>query len=175
MTRLVLRTGGALHPGLVMVERNGDMTVRCRDAGASGAVPLFTVPRELLIPLDGSVWADSTERLEMLTPPTGLTGLQRDALDLHIALYNATGKVPWANGAHPQVALSGEDGVIASVGELRPDFRTFSGVEVQEATDTSTDGHNDEFAAASASSPDKTWRRGSPGHCSAAGRWDCQR
>ena len=123
MTRLVLRSGGALHPGLVTVERDGDMTVRCRDAGPSALrTPLFTVPRELLIPLEGSAWADSTERLEMLTPPTGLSRLQRDAFDLHVALYNATGKIRALVRGHPRIALAGESDVLAALVEMRPGF-----------------------------------------------------
>lgn len=123
MTRLVIDRDGALHPGLRMVERSGELTVFCSDhAGTATDQPLFDVPRELLIPVDGAAWVASDQMLVLAEPPPGLTALQRDALDLHIALYNATGKLPWAMSSHPRLALRGEPEVLAAIKQVRPGF-----------------------------------------------------
>lgn len=123
MTRLVIDRDGALHPGLRMVERSGELTVFCSDhAGTATDQPLFDVPRELLIPVDGAAWVASDQMLVLAEPPPGLTALQRDALDLHIALYNATGKLPWAMSSHPRLALRGEPEAVAAIKQVRPGF-----------------------------------------------------
>ena len=75
MTRLVIDRDGALHPGLRMVERSGELTVFCSDhAGTATDQPLFDVPRELLIPMDGAAWVASDQMLVLAEPLTFTDG-----------------------------------------------------------------------------------------------------
>lgn len=123
MTRIVLTGGGVVHPGLTMIERVGAMTVRCTDsADAAPDQPLFDVPREMLIPVDGAQWADSRSKLVLTEPPPDLTPRQRDLLDLHVALYNACGKLPCIVASHPRLGLREAPDVVAAIRALRPGF-----------------------------------------------------
>lgn len=125
MVRIVLAAGGSLHPGLRLLERDGDMTVLCPLSAADGEPdkrPLFDVPRELLIPVDGAVWADHRTQLRLIAAPPGLTPLQAEVLDLHIELYNAAGKIPWLVSSHPRAALADQPAMVEAIQGLRPGF-----------------------------------------------------
>jgi hypothetical protein len=123
ISRIVLTGGGMLHPGLTIVERNGAMTVVCAaNPDAAPDQPLFEVPRGMLIPVDGALWEDSRVSLQLVSPPVGLTALRRDLLDLHVALYNATDKLPWIVASHPKLGLGDAPDVVSAIRELRPGF-----------------------------------------------------
>lgn len=144
MTRIVLTGGGVVHPGLTMVERDGAMTVRCTDsADAAPDQPLFDVPREVLIPVDGAKWADSRSELVLTEPPPALTPRQRDLLDLHVALYNAGGKLPCIVASHPRLGFRDAPDVVAAVQALRPGF-----------TEADVETHNQALKAPSPHNPD---------------------
>jgi hypothetical protein len=117
---LFRKHGGAVHPCAVWRETNGHMSVTC-DSGAAGYErPLVELPRELLVPVTGAEWADSKERLILRRPPPGITPLQRALLDLHVDLYNATGKVPWTISHHPRAVVPGHAPLLDALRDLRP-------------------------------------------------------
>jgi hypothetical protein len=125
---LVLRQGGAVHPGAVWRVTNGHMSVTC-DPGAAGCErPLVELPHELLVPVTGAEWADSTERLILRRPPPGITPLQRALLDLHVELYNATSKVPWTISHHPRAVVPGHPPLLDALRDLRPGLYPKSGM-----------------------------------------------
>jgi hypothetical protein len=117
---LVRRHGGVVHPGAVWRETQGHMTVTCSAGGAGGELPLIELPRELLVPVTGAEWAESTERLILRQPPPGITPLQRALLDLHVDLYNATGKIPWTISHHPRAVVPGHPPLLDALRDLRP-------------------------------------------------------
>jgi hypothetical protein len=59
--------------------------------------------------------------LRLLSPPEALTSIQRDLL-LHVALYNATGKIPWLMANHPRAALRDHPEIVAAICGVRPGF-----------------------------------------------------
>ncbi|MFI0432447.1 MAG: hypothetical protein ACH36H_04825 [Candidatus Nanopelagicales bacterium] len=140
MVAVVLASGGALHPGLRLVERDGDMTVFCSDAPGPARRPLFDVPRELLIPVEEAVWADDSATLRLVAAPPGLTARQREVLDLHVALYNASDKIRWLITGHPRAALADEPDMVAAVRALRPGFEAVGSSTAQTFLSTRTFG-----------------------------------
>ena len=111
-----------MHPDGMIKEEAGDLSVQWKpDAGsAPTGSPLFHVPGELLIPIDGAVWSDRVDALELVEAPPNLTPAQRDLLDLHVALYNALGKVPWARGHQPDIALRPDEPLLRAIRAIRP-------------------------------------------------------
>jgi hypothetical protein len=81
---------------------------------------LVVLPRELLLPVTGAEWADSTERLILRSPPPGITPLQRALLGLHVDLYNVIGKLPWTIDHHPRAVVPGHSPVLDALRDLRP-------------------------------------------------------
>ena len=117
---LVLTHGGRIHPGAVWREREGHMTVTCDPAGADNPHPLVMLPRELLLPITGAEWAESTERLILRQAPQGITPLQHALLDLHVELYNATGKIPWTVSHHPRAMAARDPAWLEPLRAIRP-------------------------------------------------------
>lgn len=117
---LVLTHGGHIQPGAVWREREGHMTVTCDPAGADNPHPLVMLPRELLVPITGAEWADSTERLVLRQAPPSITPLQHALLDLHIELYNATGKIPWTVSHHPHAVAARNPAWLEPLRAIRP-------------------------------------------------------
>lgn len=117
---LVLTHGGHIHPGAVWREREGHMTVTCNPAGADNPHPLVMLPRELLVPITGAEWADSTERLILRQAPPSITPLQHALLDLHIELYNATGKIPWTVSHHLRAVAARNPAWLEPLRAIRP-------------------------------------------------------
>ena len=70
-------------------------------APPSTAGPLITMPTHLLVPIAGARWGDGANALELLAPPETATPVQRQLLQLHVALYNATDKLRWWSTQHP--------------------------------------------------------------------------
>ena len=108
---LVQAHGGSLHPQVRLIECRGQFKVTCDAPRGGSTQPLFCLPRHLLVPLEGAVWSQRTDCLELLQAPPELSSVQRQLLDLHVALYNSTGKLPWWLQHHPLSRLS-----------LQPDF-----------------------------------------------------
>lgn len=117
---LLLTHGGHIHPGAVWREREGHMGVTCDPAGADNPHPLVMLPRELLVPITSAEWADSTERLILRQPPPSITPLQYALLDLHIELYNATGKIPWTVSHHPRAVSARDPAWLEPLRAIRP-------------------------------------------------------
>lgn len=121
---VILEHGGVLHPDAVIREERGSLSVHCigGEWGDSPEIPLFDVPLDLLVPVDGAVWGDSAEELRLLQPPPGLTAVQMDLLSLHVALYNAAEKIRWAVATHPALALRDQPEVVSAIRAVRPYF-----------------------------------------------------
>jgi hypothetical protein len=62
MATLVAASGGAMHPGAVLVCEQGDLQVRCEAVGGDQR-PLFVLPESLLIPIDGLAFTSQQGRL----------------------------------------------------------------------------------------------------------------
>lgn len=123
---VVVDGGAELHPSLRMMEKNGALWLRSEHSSPMAALEreecsLVRMPPELLVPLDGSSWEYRTDRLVLIQSPEGLTPVQRELLDLHIALYNTAGKLPWFVRNHPAVLLQDNPSVRAAVLRLRPE------------------------------------------------------
>jgi hypothetical protein len=59
------------------------------------------MPTPLLVPIEAARWGDGATALELLTPPETASPVQRQLLELHAALYNATDKLRWWSTQHP--------------------------------------------------------------------------
>jgi hypothetical protein len=59
------------------------------------------MPTPLLVPIEAARWGDDATALELLTPPETASPVQRQLLELHAALYNATDKLRWWSTQHP--------------------------------------------------------------------------
>ncbi|MCT0231172.1 hypothetical protein KQ306_09965 [Synechococcus sp. CS-1324] len=107
------------------MESDGSMWLSCDDSSPIAAnekedCSLVRMPSELLLPLDGISWEERSDRLVLITSPDRLSPVQCELLDLHIELYNATGKLPWFLLNHPDVLLQESPSILSAVGRLRP-------------------------------------------------------
>jgi hypothetical protein len=59
------------------------------------------MPTPLLVPIEAARWGDGATALELLAPPETASPVQQELLQLHAALYNATGKLRWWSTQHP--------------------------------------------------------------------------
>jgi hypothetical protein len=122
LVKTVLAAGGQLHPGIRFVERDGQLGVHCQPGFGQADQPLFRLPLELLVPIDGIEWADREDELQARSSLAHLPPLQRDLLDLHLALYNATGKLPWAVQHLPGLAVPRLPSLQTALQAIRPGF-----------------------------------------------------
>lgn len=118
----VLKAGGELHPGIRFVASDGTLCVHCQPALGHHEQPLIRLPRELLVPIDGIEWADREDELLAKSSLEHLSPLQRDLLDLQLALYNAAGKLPWAVRHLPALAVPAQAPLLATLQAIRPNF-----------------------------------------------------
>ena len=115
MFDLVVRHGGSVHPDLWVVEQDGSMSIHVD--GRDGQ-RLMHVPAAILVPI-GRVGIDVVaDELVVAEPDDELTAVQRESLDVHLGLYNATKKMSWARTALPEVALAGQPAVVETLGRL---------------------------------------------------------
>lgn len=121
---IVLSSGGRLHPGARWRERDDHFSVACESAPSGDDSSLVKLPHSLLIPVNQADWEAGGEQLRPRRSPSGLTPEQQALLELHIALYNATGKLPWIVQHHPRAALLEQSPIVAALQALRPGFRT---------------------------------------------------
>ena len=90
--------GAEWHPELRAEVAEGAMRLWA-PPGTTG--PLITMPTPLLVPIEAARWGDGATALELLTPPETASPVQRQLLELHAALYNATDKLRWWSTQHP--------------------------------------------------------------------------
>lgn len=121
IVRIVTAHGGVVHPGAVILERDGAMAVHNRQVAASD--DLFQLPRKLLVPVSGVRWAQDQTTLALDGDPEGLTPVQRDLLECHVELFNACGKVPTLARIHPAVALGPQAALVRAIQAVKPKFR----------------------------------------------------
>ena len=117
---LLVGAGAHLDPRLVVLEREGHVTLATIEA--PNGVRFIALPRETLIPIDRLVWDDSARHVAVVDGLDSLTGLQRDLLELHLDLWNATRKREEFLDGHPKVAAMTDPALLAAVREVRPSF-----------------------------------------------------
>lgn len=98
IARLCAAHGARWHPQL-QVEVNGGAMRLLAPPDTTGE--LIKLPTELLLPIGAAQWSQSADALQLLQPPPAATAVQRELLQLHVELYNATGKVHWWSSQHP--------------------------------------------------------------------------
>lgn len=109
--------GAVWHPALQVEVCEGGMRLLA-PPGSSGE--LIRMPTELLVPIAGARWAETPEALVLIEPPVGLSAVQNTLLHLHIALYNATGKLRWWQGQHPARLVESAAAVAEALAPLKP-------------------------------------------------------
>ena len=109
--------GAQWHPELKAELREGSMRLLAPH-GSSGE--LINMPTQLLVPIKGARWSSSDHDLILEQPPAELSSLQLELLNLHIALYNATGKLTWFSESHPTRLVEASPAVAAAVARVKP-------------------------------------------------------
>ena len=122
MMDLVMAHGGQVHPGVRLVARDGQLAVHCNRSMCDDGLPLFRLPRELLIPVDSIQWSSHDDRLQATSGLEPLTAVQRELLAVHVDLYNASNKLPWAAKHLPVVALRSHVPLVDAIQAIRPGF-----------------------------------------------------
>ena len=107
------------HSQLRIEVRQGEMRLLA-PRGAQGT--LITLPTQLLVPLEGARWSAAPDHLELLEAPAQASDLQRQLLQLHGALYNATGKLPWWSQQHPARLVERQATVAAALAVIKPHY-----------------------------------------------------
>ena len=119
---LIVSVGGAVHPRMRVVERNGSLSVHLE--GDDDGLPLIRLPESLLVPVDGLDWDSDPGRIAVVRGRTALPGEQQRALDLMLDVYNRTGKAAWARRHLPGCSMPGNEAVFAAVQRAAPRFGT---------------------------------------------------
>ena len=122
MMDLVMAHGGQVHPGVRLVARDRQLSVHCERSQGDHDLPLFRLPRELLVPVDSIEWEPCEVRLQASSGMDLLTVLQRQLLTLQIDLYNVSNKLPWAAKHLPAVALRSRAPLVEAIQAIRPGF-----------------------------------------------------
>jgi hypothetical protein len=117
IAQLCAAHGAHWQPELQVEVRQGSLRLLA-PPGTSGE--LITMPTALLVPIAGARWAESTEELQLLEPPALASAVQKDLLQLHIALYNATGKLRWWSQQHPARLVEASAAIADVVASLKP-------------------------------------------------------
>jgi hypothetical protein len=112
-----------MNPALRMIARDGDLSLECEPAATEGDL-LIDLPPELLIPTEELVFTDSAEELRLADEPGGLTSVQRELLDLHFDLSNASDKIPVTETSRPRRNLHRMPGSVEILQRFRPGFPT---------------------------------------------------
>lgn len=111
--------GAQWHPELSAEIRGGAM--RLLAPPGTNAL-LISMPTEMLVPIAGAQWTLSSSELKLLQPPQGTTAVQRELLQLHAELYNATNKLSWWSNEHPARLAGTSPEVRAALAPLKPHF-----------------------------------------------------
>ena len=109
--------GAQWHPQLQVEVIEGAMRLLAPPE-TTGA--LISLPTELLLPIEAAQWSGSADALQLLQPPPAATAVQRELLQLHVELYNATGKLPWWSSQHPARLVAASAHVAAALAPLKP-------------------------------------------------------
>lgn len=120
IAQICLGNGAHWHPELQVEVAQGGMRLLA-PPGATG--PLITLPTDLLVPIAEAQWSSSPDALELVQPPAQATPLQRELLQLHAELYNATGKLRWWSNQHPARLVETSSDIAASLELLKPGHR----------------------------------------------------
>jgi hypothetical protein len=120
MAELCAAHGAHWHPDLQVDVRDGSL---CLLAPPGTPGEMISLPTELLVPIQGAQWAQSADQLQLLQPPAGNSTVQNTLLQLHIALYNATGKLHWWRQQHPARLVEACPTVAAVVAAIKPGHR----------------------------------------------------
>ena len=94
IAQLCVGHGAQWHRELQVEVAEGGMRLLA-PPGTTGS--LISLPTDLLVPIGEVQWSSSPDALELLQPPEEATPVQRELLQLHAELYNATGKLHWWN------------------------------------------------------------------------------
>lgn len=116
LARLCAAHGAQWHSELKAELHEGSMRLLA-PPGFSGE--LITMPTKLLVPIKATKWNSSDDQLILEQFPTTLSSIQVELLDLHIALYNATGKMQWFSNSHPARLLEISSAVAEAVGRVK--------------------------------------------------------
>lgn len=109
--------GAQWHPRLTAEVREGAMRLLA-PPGTQG--PLIALPDALLVPMEGARWGEGDTRLDLLEAPAAATAVQRELLQLMVALYNATDKMGWWRQRHPARLVERCPAVAAALAALKP-------------------------------------------------------
>jgi len=103
----------------MVAEHNGHVTLG--SATGTEGEPFIRLPFDALIPVDDVVWDDSGE-LTVVEANATLTSAQQSLLDLHVQLWNATGKFEEFRTTHPKAAATRDSALAELIRTLRPTF-----------------------------------------------------
>lgn len=109
--------GAQWHPELQVEVAEGGMRLLA-PPGTNGL--LISLPTDLLVPIGEAQWSSSPDALELLQPPEESTPVQRELLQIHAELYNATGKLNWWSNQHPGRLAETSSAIAASLDLLKP-------------------------------------------------------
>lgn len=111
--------GAVIDSHLMVAEHNGHVTLGSA-SGAEGE-PFIRLPFDALVPVDGLVW-DFSGGVTVVDNDATLTDAQQSLLDLHVQLWNATGKFDEYQVRHPRAAAARDGALAEQIRRLRPTF-----------------------------------------------------
>jgi hypothetical protein len=120
IAQILLDESAMLDPNLVVVEQDGHLALGSRD-GVHGE-PFIALPTQVLIPINDLVWADDSTNVDVTGGADSLSYVQRELLDLHIALWNATNKLATFQATHPRAAALHAADLVDAIRKIRPSF-----------------------------------------------------
>jgi hypothetical protein len=127
--RILMDNGATINPSVAIRESAGHLSVHST-AGSVGE-PLFVIPQELLLPVTDITWGTTTNantdtstgmRSITIESAENLTSVQRELLDLQIALYNSLNKFEWFLNEHPRATLCDFPDIENLFSECEPNF-----------------------------------------------------
>ena len=111
--------GAVIDPHLMVAEHNGHVTLG--SASGTEGEPFIRLPFDALIPVNDVVWDDS-RGLTVVEGNATLTSAQQSLLDLHVQLWNVTGKLEEFRTTHPKAATTRDGALAEQLHRLRPTF-----------------------------------------------------
>ncbi len=153
LIRLVEREGGHVHPDICFRERDGSFSVVLRNTSSPTDVPLFDLPGNLLLPIQAHQWRISGDLLYAPETLETFSPIQKELLDLQVALYNESGKIQWIRQYLPGVVLSAFPELLVAVQTLFPSFLETPVTEAEAFLQTRTLGHRRLFGTEASPQP----------------------
>ena len=111
--------GAVIDPHLMVAEHNGHVTLG--SASGTEGETFIRLPFDALIPVNDLVWDDSGD-LTVAEGNATLSSAQQSLLDLHVQLWNATGKLEEFRTTHPKAATTRDGALAEQIRRLRPTF-----------------------------------------------------